>query len=397
MSNRTPLLQDTLTGFKKYKSHLSPNSAEAYLSGLRRFLRYLEDECEALNADSPTPDLVHHLDVIIDFADFLATQPIGEGTYRLYLTALSQWIDYLFEANLLGNGVTATDFQRLRQRLTNKMDVSLKGTNLLPRSERSAPPPELVERLVALARQDSPDPDASEADRRRAELRRLRNVALLEALISTGARIGEALGLDFGDLRDDQTAIIRRGVGKGDKSRTLFFDDRAWRALQTYLGETKAGQSNAPVFRRHDRAAGDEVLRLSVHGGEHVFRTYRTRLVRELCEELVEMILPDAEERHILLADRLEEGEWPDALASALQQKPEIAEEGYGLKHRIDQARDITPHSLRHAFGTTMLEETGDLAAVQDLMGHADPSTTRRYSPLSRERLRQVHRKGMNR
>ena len=43
-----------------------------------------------------------------------------------------------------------------------------------------------------------------------------------------------------------------------------------------------------------------------------------------------------------------------------------------------------------------MLEETGDLAAAQDLLGHADPSTTRRYAKLSSTRLREVHRKALD-
>lgn len=395
-SNPTAPLRGTLSGFlTTYKGNTSPSTQATYATALRRFFRYLDsDECDAPDADSPTPCLAHHLDVLLDYADRLAQSGLSEATYRLYLTALGQWLDYLFEANLLGNGVTATDFQRLRSRLSGRLRISLKSTDLRPEQERSAPPDELIERLITLARRDVPDPDLGDADRRRAELRRLRNVAFLETLVSTGARIGEVLGLNVGDLLDDQAAVIRRGVGKGDKERVIFFDDRAWRALQTYLGEVRAGRSDTPIFRRHDRAAGGEVLRLGVHGGEGALRKYRAQLVRVLCEELVVMLLPDApDERHILLADRLEDGdEWPDELAQALHAQPGVTDDAYRLKRWIAQARRVTAHSFRHAFGTTLLEETGDLASVQDLMGHADPGTTRRYSKLSDERLRQVHR-----
>lgn len=132
-----------------------------------------------------------------------------------------------------------------------------------------------------------------------------------------------------------------------------------------------------PSFRRHDRAAGDRVLRLGVHGAERVVRTYRAQLVRNLCEELVQMLLPDARpERQVLLADSLEDGEWSDALAKALHRQPGLAERAYRLKRRIEQAREITPHSLRHAFAVRVLDATGNPTVAQDMMGHESSSTT---------------------
>ena len=52
----------------------------------------------------------------------------------------------------------------------------------------------------------------------------------------------------------------------------------------------------------------------------------------------------------------------------------------------------MTPHSLRHAFATKMLEATGDLALVQDMLGHSSPATTRIYAKVSSKRLRDAHR-----
>lgn len=392
----TPLLQETLSGFlERYKANASPSTRQAYGSAIRRFFRYLDDsDDEDLDGDSPTSHLADHLDAFLRYADALAQSGLSEATYRLYLTALGQWLDYLFESDLLDDGVTATDFQRLRKRLRSRLDVSLKSADLKPERERKGPPDELTEGLLEIARRDIPNPNAGDADRRRAELRRLRNVALLETLISTGARIGEVVGLNVGDLLDDRAAEIRPDVGKGDKERVVFLDERAWAALQAYLGETQAGQSNAPIFRRHDRAAGDKVLRLSVHGAERVIRTYRAQLVRDLCEKLVQMLLPDAQpERRTLLADRLEAGEWPDALAVALHRERGLAERGYHLKRLIAQAREITAHSFRHAFAVRVLAVTENTRVVQDMLGHADPGTTQGYTgPLSRERLAQAHR-----
>ena len=47
----------------------------------------------------------------------------------------------------------------------------------------------------------------------------------------------------------------------------------------------------------------------------------------------------------------------------------------------------LTPHSLRHAFATKVLEATGDLAVVQDMLGHSSPATTRIYAKVSSKRM----------
>jgi site-specific recombinase XerD len=52
----------------------------------------------------------------------------------------------------------------------------------------------------------------------------------------------------------------------------------------------------------------------------------------------------------------------------------------------------MTPHSLRHAFATKMLDATGDLAVVQDMLGHSSPATTRIYAKVSSKRMRDAHR-----
>ncbi|HYN88928.1 MAG TPA: tyrosine-type recombinase/integrase, partial [Ardenticatenaceae bacterium] len=52
----------------------------------------------------------------------------------------------------------------------------------------------------------------------------------------------------------------------------------------------------------------------------------------------------------------------------------------------------ITPHILRHTFATRALEVTGDLAVVQDLLGHAEPTTTRIYAKVRSKRLHEAHR-----
>ncbi len=206
-----------------------------------------------------------------------------------------------------------------------------------PKKLPRVPTDDVMERVLHAAHGVPP------ARSRAGELIRLRDVALVETLRGSGLRVSEAVSLRRGDLeRDQQRAVV---TGKGGKQRLVFFTDDAWRAIWAYLaasGEANGrGAGALPVFARHDRAAGGRVSALSTDG------------VRDVV--------------------------WRLAVAAGL---PDAG---------------LTPHRFRAWFATHLVAETGDLAAVQDLLGHESADTTRVYTKVAAQRLADVHRRAFGR
>lgn len=164
-----------------------------------------------------------------------------------------------------------------------------------------------------------------------------RDRAMLEVLYGSGVRISELIGLRVRDLLlDEGLAVVR---GKGDKQRLVPLGGSAARAVRRYLRDTRPGldsrgQSGGAVFLNHH--------------GRPLSRTGAWKIVR----------------RHV------------DAAKAA----------GARLGH-------VTPHTFRHTFATHLLENGADLAAVQEMLGHADISTTQIYTHVDRTYLREEHRR----
>lgn len=396
-------IQEAVDAFLKSDPTWAANTRRAYRTALARFLRYLACE-ERIPPHAPTLALAADLDIPLRYADHLARQSdiaLRVSTYQLYLTAVSGYYSHLFTSNVLGQ-TSAADFQRLLNRLHQKQGVSLKNKEIFLREGRvrSASSREALDRVLQAARDDAAPHCTDERLQRLYELRRLRNIALLEALRSTGARISEILSLNVGDLRPDESALIRRAAAKGEKERVIFFDQRSWFALQVYLAETAAsGSSATPVFQRHDRGVGNAVKRLNAVGAQAEIRRLRGLAVRKLHHDLIRLLLPncsvEAEQRLVTALETAADDALPPELAEALRAQPAKSEEAYQLRMLIREIKSLTAHTFRHAMASLLLDKTGDLAATQDILGHADPRTTRRYAKLSSARLRQVHRQAL--
>jgi len=159
-----------------------------------------------------------------------------------------------------------------------------------------------------------------------------RDRAMLETLYATGMRVTELVSLDLKDLHLGRSAAYLRCTGKGAKERTLPLHDQALQALETYVED---GRPNLV----HDTRV--TALFVNRRGD---------RLTRQ--------------------------GFW-------------LILKGYAKLAGI--TTPVTPHTLRHSFATHMLTGGAPLRNVQELLGHANMSTTQVYTKLTDNYVRQVY------
>lgn len=168
----------------------------------------------------------------------------------------------------------------------------------------------------------------------------IRNRAILEVLFSTGLRVAELVSLKQEDLN------LKRGeisaLGKGGKRRVVFLSDQAkgwldkYLKIRTVIGRGSRQGKNPPIFVSESEIAG--------------------QAGRSLSTRQVERIVKAA------------------ARAAGLVKK-------------------VTPHTMRHSFGTDMLAGGADIRSVQTMLGHASITTTQIYTHITNPRLREIHKK----
>ena len=158
----------------------------------------------------------------------------------------------------------------------------------------------------------------------------LRDRAMLELMYATGLRISEIINLKLEDLH--LTMGTLQTLGKGHKERIVPVGDEAIKWVNRYLEEAR------PKLLKQKRS---NYLFLNFHGNN---------LTRQ--------------------------GVWKNLKAEV---------------RKAENKKNITPHTLRHSFATHILENGADLRIVQELLGHADISTTQIYTHLSNKQLADIY------
>ena len=156
----------------------------------------------------------------------------------------------------------------------------------------------------------------------------LRDKALLELMYASGLRVSEAVKLTLGEIDLQRGLVVT--IGKGGKQRLVPMGEEASYWIERYLAQAR------PVLLKNARC--DELFVGQKRNG--------------ISRQLAWMIV--------------------DKYAEAA-----------GIRH-------LSPHSLRHAFATHLVNHGADLRVVQSLLGHADISTTQIYTHVANERLKNI-------
>ena len=160
----------------------------------------------------------------------------------------------------------------------------------------------------------------------------IRDRAILEVMYATGLRVSELIGLQLKDLHLSMGLL--QTTGKGDKERIVPLGDLAIQWIETYLEEARPF-----LTRKHPE---ESHLFVNNHG-------------KQLSRQ----------------------GIWKNLKA---------------LVRKAGITKNVTPHTLRHSFATHLLENGADLRTVQELLGHADISTTQIYTHITKKRMTEVYK-----
>jgi integrase/recombinase XerC len=289
-------IRDTYSHYLVNEKALSTHTVRAYLGDLDSFIEHLANngvtEIEEIN-----------LQLI---RSWLATQQVRGGA-RTTLSRRAVSIR-LFTKWASKRGYLATD---------------IGATLATPKPHRTLPG--VLTQSDAATAMDSMATRAAEFDTPTS----IRDVAIVELLYATGARVSEVCGLDLEDLDFHRNTI--RVMGKGNKERMIPMGAPAVKALNTYINDARPQLAN-------DKSA--RALFLGARGKRIDQRAVRTIVYEAL---------------------------------SALE----------GVER-------MGPHALRHSAATHLLEGGADLRTVQEILGHSSLATTQIYTHVSTDRLRQA-------
>ena len=288
----------------------SPRTRLGYVRDIKIFFEYICEVYTEHPCNTPKDvslDVLASLDTffIEDYLDYLQKYEKsgriytnGKSSLKRKLCALSVLFNYLYKHDMLHENIfDKVDRPKIPEKPITRMDPA-ETANFLDTVEYGT---NLTDRQLKFH-----------------EKTKVRDLAIMTLMLSTGIRISECVGLDLRDIDFENTSI--RVVRKGGKEAIVYFSDEAAEPLQEYLEQRK----------KIEPAKGSEnALFLSSHNSRINVRT-----IQNMVKKYSQVAVP--------------------------------------LKH-------ITPHKLRSTFGTALYQETDDIYLVADVLGHSDVNTTKKH------------------
>jgi site-specific recombinase XerD len=322
-------------------------------SSLQKYIREFLEYCEIEKNQSPLTirNYHHYLKRFAEFADSKGvTRPeqITLDTSRHYRLALNRMTDEKGRnLKLITQNYHVIALRAFLKYLI-KRDVKTLSPEKIELPKNPARQVEVIEvseleRMCDQAKKED-DPQI-----------RNRDLAILHLLFSSGVRVSELVSLKQNMLNLDRGEFTVRG--KGDKLRLVFISDDAKDAIKAYL---KTRTDNSPaLFVSHSRSSGKD-LEKEITSQGFTFSKQDTRGVAAgLTARSVQRIV----HKYAMLA---------------------------GIPHKV------SPHTLRHAFATDLLQNGADIRSVQTMLGHASITTTQIYTHITNQGLREIYKKHHN-
>lgn len=308
--------------------------------------------------------LIRHIQNFLDYCDVIRGNSAQTLTnYKRFLTTFVYWIQEKKLDNLKPHELVNEHIYQYRLYLSQKINLktrkNLKKTTQnyylialrlllmyfadkdilsLPSDKISLPKLKNIRRPKFLKIEQmeklllSPTPD---------NITGFRDRAILEALFSTGMRVGELVSLNVEHI--PKKILYSHGIevlelpitGKGGYARTVYFSKRAMDSLASYL-EKRDDDEKALFIHYSNKNKKRKDKRLTIRSIERIIKKY-------------------------------------------------VKKAGLPI--------DTTPHTLRHSYATDLLEQGVDLRVIQEFLGHQNVATTQVYTHVTNKQLREIHKK----
>ncbi len=305
--SNTPIIEH-IPRFLEYldiEKGLSNKTQETYTRFLQSFINWLsKNNLEKIKPHEITDEHIWSYRVYLSKRNTVRKEPIKKSTRNYYLIALRALLNYFADRNI--SSLPAEKIKLTKE----KKERTVKFLDL-----------NQIEKLLL-----APDTTTKTG---------LRDRAILETLFSTGLRVAELINLNREQIKSSKDSEILEVsiVGKGNHPRTVYFSNRALRAIYLYLRTRR--DSEKALFVRY-KGPKESSLRLTPRSVESIVKKYAKKV-------------------------------------------------GISIL--------TTPHTLRHSYATDLLSQGVDLRMIQEFLGHRNIATTQIYTHITSQKLRDIHKK----